>query len=203
MTIRVSEKQKKITVRNAADIAPVLHDVLKRKRELRRHYEFVWLVGLNRNRKIEFIEVTAQGRFNITNKSPAEIFFRAIRKRATEIVLVQYNPRGNLMPLPEDRDTAIKMVKAGAILGIGVMDYMIISETGYLSFVEKDVVDVLPVETRKPVKMEQPKEAMTKAKQAPREQLKENVPGLKQSNKEQVKDAAVKMARRKTGERFK
>lgn len=141
MTIRLSVAQKKMVIKRTADIAAVLHETLQRKSSLRQHYEYLWVVGLNNANKLQFMEITALGRFNVENTSPAAIFQRVIQKKATKLVLVQYNPRGNLMPLPDDRDMAIRMVKAGELLGIGVIDYLIISEKEYLSFAEKEIVE--------------------------------------------------------------
>lgn len=158
MTIRLSVDQKKVVIRRASDIAGILHDTIKRKASLRQHYEYLWIVGLNNANKIQFMETTALGRYKVDTTAPAVIFQRIIEKQATKLVLVQYNPRGNLMPLPSDKDIAVRMVKAGELLGISVVDYLVISENDFLSFAEQEIVEELVVKQKsksvnKPVKV--------------------------------------------------
>jgi DNA repair protein RadC len=149
MTIRISGSQKKIIIKGASQIAGMLHDILRQKPSLRQHYEYLWIVGLNNENKIQFIEITAVGRFRLDNTSPAQIFRRVLEKKATKLALVQYSPRGNLMPMPEDKSTAERMVKAGELIGIYVFDYLILSESEYLSFAEEGIVEELNLGNKK------------------------------------------------------
>ena len=152
MTIRISSSQKKILIKGASQIAAILQDILRQKRSLRQHFENLWIVGLNNENKLQFIEITAVGRFKVNNTSPAEIFRRALDKNATKLALVQYSPKGNLMPMPDDKSTAERMVKAGELLGMAVFDYIIISASEYLSFAEEGIVEELNLVNKKPPK---------------------------------------------------
>lgn len=155
MTIRISSAQKKILIKGASQIAGILQDILRRKPSLRQHFENLWIVGLSNENKLQFIEITAVGRFKVTNTSPAEIFRRALEKNATKLALVQYSPKGNLMPMPDDKSTAERMVKAGELLGISVIDYIIISASEYLSFAEEGIVEELNLGNKKQQKKKQ------------------------------------------------
>lgn len=149
MTIRISSAQKKILIKGASQIAGILQDILRHKPSLRQHFENLWIVGLNNENKLQFIEITAVGRFKVTNTSPAEIFRRALEKNATKLALVQYSPKGNLMPMPDDKSTAERMIKAGELLGTAVFDYIIISASEYLSFAEEGIVEELNLGNKK------------------------------------------------------
>jgi DNA repair protein RadC len=130
-------------IKGASQIAGLVHDILRRKRSLKQHYENLWIVGLNKENKIQFIELTAFGQFMVDNTTPAQIFRRTLEKKAVKLALVKYSPRGNLMPIPDDKTAAEKMVKVGIMLGIPVLDYLIISEREYLSFAEEGIVEEL------------------------------------------------------------
>jgi DNA repair protein RadC len=157
MTIRISSAQKKILIKGASQIVAILQDILRQKRSLRQHFENLWIVGLNNENKLQFIEITAVGRFKVNNTSPVEIFRRALEKNATKLALVQYSPKGNLMPMPDDKSTAERMVKAGELLGMAVFDYIIISASEYLSFAEEGVVEELNAVHKKQPKTKQQK----------------------------------------------
>lgn len=149
MTIRISGSQKKILIKGASQVAGILQDMLRRKPGLRQNYQYLWIVGLNKEHKIQFIEITAVGRFMVDNTSPGLIFRRVLEKKATRLALVQYSPRGNLMPMPDDKSTAERIVKAGELLGIAVFDYIILSESEYLSFAEEGIVEELNASNKK------------------------------------------------------
>ena len=149
MTIRISPSQKKVLIKGASQVAGILHDILRQKPGLRQHHEYLWIVGLNNENKLQFIEITAVGRFKVNHTSPAEIFRRVMEKKAAKLALVQYSPRGNLMPMPDDKSTAERMAKAGELVGINVFDYLILSESEYLSFAEEGIVEELNLVNKK------------------------------------------------------
>ena len=155
MTIRISSSQKKILIKGASQIAGIFHDILRQKPGLRQHYEYLWIVGVNNENKLQFIEITAFGRFKVNNTSPAQIFRRVLEKKATKLALVQYSPRGNLMPIPEDKSAAERMIKAGELLGICLFDYIILSDSEYLSFAEEGIVEELNMVNKKLPKKKQ------------------------------------------------
>ena len=149
MTIRISGAQKKILIKGASQIVGILQDILRRKPSLRHQHEYLWIVGLNDENKIQFIEITAIGRFKVESASPADVFRKVLEKKATRLALVRYSPRGNLMPMPEEKSAAERMVKAGELIGIYVFDYLILSESEYLSFAEEGIVEELNMGNKK------------------------------------------------------
>ena len=50
------------------------------------------------------------------------------------------HPSGSLEPSSEDKLTTDRIVKAGKILGISVIDHIIFSNEGYFSFLEHGVM---------------------------------------------------------------
>ena len=67
---------------------------------------------------------------------PREVFAGAIADRAAAVILVHNHPSGRLDPTPEDLAVTRRLVEAGRILGIEVLDHVIVGGTGYFSFRE-------------------------------------------------------------------
>ena len=67
---------------------------------------------------------------------PREIFHPAIELNAFSVILVHNHPSGNPQPSPEDNQIVKRMVKAGDLMGIPILDFLIIARDGYYSFHE-------------------------------------------------------------------
>jgi len=67
---------------------------------------------------------------------PREVFREAVSARATGIVLFHNHPSGDPAPSPDDVALTKRMVEAGELMGIEVIDHLILTETRYLSFRE-------------------------------------------------------------------
>jgi DNA repair protein RadC len=67
---------------------------------------------------------------------PREVFREAIRAAAAAVLLVHNHPSGDPTPSAEDRTVTERLVSAGELLGIRVVDHLIVSETGHFSFRE-------------------------------------------------------------------
>lgn len=59
---------------------------------------------------------------------PREVFKPAILSNAASIVLAHNHPSGDPMPSQEDRRATERIVQAGKILGIEVLDHIIIGD---------------------------------------------------------------------------
>jgi DNA repair protein RadC len=68
--------------------------------------------------------------------SAREVFAPAIDRRAVAIVLAHNHPSGDPEPSPEDRAFTQLMSRAGAILGIQVLDHLVVTRRSYFSFAE-------------------------------------------------------------------
>ncbi|MEI6668256.1 MAG: DNA repair protein RadC [Acidobacteriota bacterium] len=65
---------------------------------------------------------------------PREVFREAVSARATGIVLFHNHPTGDPTPSLEDVALTKRMVEAGELMGIEVLDHVILAETCYVSF---------------------------------------------------------------------
>ncbi|MBL6446771.1 DNA repair protein [Fulvivirga sp. 29W222] len=142
MNVRLTQEQK-IKVLNSEDVYRVMQQVLLRENKIRRNQEHFWVVGLDNKNKILFIELISLGAVNRVQVAPPEIFRMAIYKLAVQMILVHNHPSGELTPSEGDKDVTDKMIKAGQMLNIEVIDHLIISEKEYFSMADKDIIEEL------------------------------------------------------------
>ena len=64
---------------------------------------------------------------------PAEVFREAIRQNAPSVILVHNHPSGDPSPSPDDVALTKKLIEAGELLDIDVMDHIIIGDRRFLS----------------------------------------------------------------------
>ena len=67
---------------------------------------------------------------------PLEVFKSAIRNSASRIILVHNPPSGDPSPSKEDQEITEKLVDAGELLGIKILDPVIIGKDKYWSWKE-------------------------------------------------------------------
>lgn len=99
--------------------------------------EFFKVLLLNTKNEIISIEETSVGNLNSSIVHPREVFAAAIKKSAASIILVHNHPSGNPNPSKVDIETTLRLVEAGKILGILVVDHLVIGDGTYVSLQEK------------------------------------------------------------------
>ena len=125
------EKTNDVTVKNSQDVLSLTHEFRDKKKE---HLICLYLNARNCLLKKEIISV---GLLDKTLIHPREIFYPAIELNAASIILVHNHPSGDLSPSPKDTQVLEKIVQAGEIMGMPVIDFIIVSERGHFSFFEK------------------------------------------------------------------
>ncbi len=81
--------------------------------------------------------VISLGLINRTLTHPREVFYPAVKDSAATIIIAHNHPSGNLEPSIEDFEITRRLKQASAIMGIEILDHLIISESGYYSFLEE------------------------------------------------------------------
>lgn len=99
-------------------------------------YEELRVLFLNSNNTIITEKTITKGTVDFTIVSPREIFIQALKVNAVKIVLIHNHPSGNLIPSDADCDVTEKIVNAGELLNIKVIDHIIIGDNNYMSFKE-------------------------------------------------------------------
>ncbi len=142
MNVRLTKDQK-IKVLNSADIYAIMQQVLLRENKIRRNQEHFWVVGLNHNNKILFVELIGLGASNRVNADPPDVFRMAIYKLASKLILVHNHPSGTHEVTDADITFTDHMLKVGKLIKVEVLDHLVITETNYTSFADQGVMDEL------------------------------------------------------------
>lgn len=84
--------------------------------------------------------VVSVGLLNKAVIHPREVFSDAIRLRAAVIVIAHNHPSGSIEPSQDDKDITARLVKAGQLLGIRLLDHLIFTDERYYSFREHGLI---------------------------------------------------------------
>lgn len=141
-------KEEKIKILNSDDIYGIMQRVLLRENKIDQNREHFWVIGLENNNRILFIELISLGSVNKTIAEPMEVFSFALQKRAVKIVLCHNHPSGELRPSEADKDISDRLIQVGIIVDTHVLDHLIISDKSYLSFKDIGLLDELKQSTK-------------------------------------------------------
>ncbi len=86
-------------------------------------------------------EVISQGTLTASLVHPREVFRPALRAAAAALVLVHNHPSGDPTPSREDHEVTSRLVRAGEILGVRVVDHVIVAERGFCSLREEGFLE--------------------------------------------------------------
>ena len=118
-------------IRSPEDVQAHFHAHLRDAK----HEFFVVLLLDGRHRVLREV-IVSQGTLTASLVHPREVFRVAVREAAAALVLVHNHPSGDPSPSPEDHRVTERLVAAGAIVGIRVLDHVVVAEKGYHSFSE-------------------------------------------------------------------
>lgn len=122
--------QRSITkIEKSEDIYNFLKEDLADKKN-----EFFYAILLDTKNVIISKELVSKGTLDVSLVHPREAFRPAIKKSAKSIIFVHNHPSGNPKPSAEDYNITRRLVDAGNLLDINVLDHIIIGENDYYSF---------------------------------------------------------------------
>lgn len=103
------------------------------------HEEF-WIVYLNNSNKVLQTSQLSKGGITGTLVDIRLAFKNAIQLGAVAIILAHNHPSGTLKPSQSDISLTQKIKAAGESLDIKVLDHLIITENGYFSFADENIL---------------------------------------------------------------
>jgi len=122
-------------IRSAKDVVAQAVYLRDRTRE---HLMTIYLNA--RNEMIWKKQSTFIGTLNANLVHPREIFKEALEHNAASVILVHNHPSGDPTPSEDDLEMTKRLVEAGKILGIGVIDHIIIAKSKFFSFKDKRLI---------------------------------------------------------------
>ena len=122
------------TISSAKDAIAQLQELRTAKKE---HFVVLYLNARNQLIKKETISI---GTLNANLVHPREVFKPAIDCLATSIIVAHNHPSGDSQPSEADVDLTKRMMDAGRLLGIEILDHIVISNSNSFSFKEKKII---------------------------------------------------------------
>lgn len=122
------------TIRGAEDVHNYLRELGKLKKEVFRG------LYLNTRNKLIHDEVISIGTLDANLVHPREVFQPAIEFSAAAVIAAHNHPSGDCEPSEDDLTMTKRLVEAGKILGIELLDHVIIAKDGFVSFKEKGLI---------------------------------------------------------------
>jgi DNA repair protein RadC len=96
-----------------------------------------------RNRLIRDVRIS-EGGFSACAVFPREAFAPAMREGAVGVIFVHNHPSGETDPSPQDLGLTQRLVQAGQVLGVRVLDHVIIGATGHASMRAMGIITCAP-----------------------------------------------------------
>lgn len=126
--LHAEPKQKRINISCPETIASLF---MSEMRSLKKENFRVLL--LNAKNEIIMTDDISTGSLMSAPAHPREVFSNALRRGAASVILVHNHPSGNPAPSREDHLLTERLVQAGELLGITVLDHIIIGDGEYVS----------------------------------------------------------------------
>ena len=131
---RLLQEKKAELIMSPKDAWNRMEDLRDSKKE---HFVVFYLDTRNQIIKREIISI---GTLNASLIHPREVFEPAIRYSTAQIIIAHNHPSGITDPSEEDVDISRRLIEAGKILGIDILDHVIVSKAGYKSLKEANLL---------------------------------------------------------------
>jgi DNA repair protein RadC len=98
--------------------------------------EFFYVLLLDSKHKLKKECLVSIGSLTSALVHPREVFQPAIREAADSVICVHNHPSGDPQPSQEDRQITKRLIQAGELVGIQLLDHVIIGRNEYFSFAD-------------------------------------------------------------------
>ena len=88
--------------------------------------EYVYMFCLNNRNVLTGVLEVSHGTVNSSLLHPREVFQKALLANAVSIILTHNHPSGDPNPSKEDIDMTKRLVEAGKVVGVDVLDHIVI-----------------------------------------------------------------------------
>ena len=121
------------SITSPADVLSELRGIKDKKRE------YFVAVFLNARNQIIQKEIVSVGTLSSSLVHPREVFSPAVATSAASVILAHNHPSGDVTPSREDIELTRRIVQAGEIMGIEILDHLIVGSDRFLSMKEANV----------------------------------------------------------------
>jgi DNA repair protein RadC len=129
--VQVPPLARRAPVRSSADVAAHFTPLLAAERR-----ETFWAVLLDARHRILRRARICEGGLTAAVIHPREAFALALREGAAAVLFVHNHPSGDVRPSAEDLALTRRLVQAGELLGVRVLDHVIVGSEGFTSLAD-------------------------------------------------------------------
>ncbi|MBI3357089.1 MAG: DNA repair protein RadC [Nitrospirae bacterium] len=119
-------------VSSSADLFKHFHPMIRDVK-----HEIFKVVLLDAKNTVVKEATVSEGSLTLSVVHPREVFALAVRESAAGVIFLHNHPSGDPAPSVEDRQLTDRLVAAGKLLGIRVLDHLIIGDGRYVSFADE------------------------------------------------------------------
>ena len=116
------------------DALSMLSDIKDQQRE---HFLCLYL---NARNQVIHKEIVSIGSLSSAIVHPREVFRTAVAQAAASVILAHNHPSGDVSPSQDDINLTRRLVQAGEIMGIDVLDHLIIGSDDFISLKERGLI---------------------------------------------------------------
>ena len=98
--------------------------------------EYMYMICMNTKNKVIGVFEISHGTVNASLVTPREVFQKALLANAVSIILMHNHPSGDSTPSRQDIEITKRLVDAGNVVGVEVLDHIIVGDR-YSSLKEK------------------------------------------------------------------
>ncbi|GAA0355129.1 RadC family protein [Bacillus horti] len=121
-----------ISIRSPQEAAKYLMELLKLDQQ-----EKFYVLYLDTKNQIVYEKAVFVGSLNASIVHPREVFKEAVKWSSASIIVAHNHPSGDPDPSREDIEVTKRLVSAGEIMGIDLLDHIVIGDGRYVSLKEK------------------------------------------------------------------
>ncbi|MBI2505569.1 MAG: DNA repair protein RadC [Candidatus Latescibacteria bacterium] len=122
------------TISCPAEAVPLLGEIKDQRKE---HFLCLYL---NARNQVVHKEVISIGSLSASIVHPREVFRVALHHAVASVILTHNHPSGDVSPSQDDLELTRRLVKAGQLMGIEVLDHLIIGPQDFLSLKERGLM---------------------------------------------------------------
>ena len=132
-------KEKSFNFQGSLNSPEAIYDIMIKEYSLHdRSEEYLYCLFFNTQNKLLGISEISHGTVNSSIVSPREILIRALLLQSVNIIIVHNHPSGDPEPSLEDDKVTKRLYKAGELIGMTLLDHIIIGDSYYYSYMEKE-----------------------------------------------------------------
>ncbi|MGF7186160.1 DNA repair protein RadC [Desulfitispora alkaliphila] len=133
--ISATVPEKRPAIKSPADVAMLLMEEMRYLEK--EHFKTLLL---NTKNEVLVVDTVSIGSLNASIVHPREVFQNPIKRSAKSIILVHNHPSGDPEPSSEDIAVSKRLIEAGRLLGIDVLDHIVIGDNKFISLKERGLI---------------------------------------------------------------